>query len=222
MNPQPVYFLSGLGADERAFQALRLPDVSMHHVRWLKPQPRERIEQYALRLLEQIPTPKPILVGLSFGGMLSVEIAKQVPVQKIIQISSARTHHAIPKFYKAGRYFPIYRWVPIKSYLRYSPLAYKRVGARLPQDIATLKQVFMEADEDFYKWAIHQIVHWRNEVVLPNLVQIHGTRDQLLPDFSTAKYVVEDGTHYMVRDRAAEISAILMKEIGINPSHPTA
>ena len=215
MNPLPVYFLSGLGADERAFRHLHLPKVAMQHVRWLTPTRHETIEQYAQRLLPQIPTPSPILVGLSFGGMLALEIAKQIPTQKVIQISSARTHEVIPTFYKLGRYLPVYQWFPIKTYLRYSPLAYKRVGARKPEDIAMLKQIFQDADERFYKWSIHQIVHWRNRFVPDNLVQIHGTKDQLLPDYQTAHHIIDGGTHFMVRDRAQEISAILNREIGL-------
>ncbi|HNC31654.1 MAG TPA: alpha/beta hydrolase, partial [Cyclobacteriaceae bacterium] len=86
-----VYLIPGLGADRRVFQYLNLAEHSISHISWIEPLPNESIEQYAGRLTEQIKSPDPILVGVSFGGMIAVEIAKQIKTNKIILISSART-----------------------------------------------------------------------------------------------------------------------------------
>ena len=72
-----VYFISGLGADYRVFSLLELSFCEPVFIGWIKPQPNESLPHYAARLLEQIPETSPIIVGISFGGMLVTEMARQ-------------------------------------------------------------------------------------------------------------------------------------------------
>ena len=73
-----LYIFSGLGADERVFQRLDFPGFSTTFIKWIVPQDKETIENYATRLLDQITTTNPTLIGLSFGGLIAVEVAKQI------------------------------------------------------------------------------------------------------------------------------------------------
>ncbi len=79
---QNVYFISGLGADKRAFQFLNLRFCNPVFVEWIKPEHEESISDYAARLKDQIRDDHPVIVGLSFGGMIAVEYAKKFPVKK--------------------------------------------------------------------------------------------------------------------------------------------
>ena len=83
-----VYFISGLGADKRAFSFLDLSFCEPVFIEWIKPLHKESLQQYALRLKEQIKEASPTIVGMSFGGMLATEIAKLDATAKIIIISS--------------------------------------------------------------------------------------------------------------------------------------
>ncbi|HQV56104.1 MAG TPA: alpha/beta hydrolase, partial [Chitinophagaceae bacterium] len=83
-----VYFISGLGADKRAFSFLDLSFCEPIFIDWIKPVDNESLYQYAMRLKEQINEPSPIIVGVSFGGMLATEIAKSDASAKVIIISS--------------------------------------------------------------------------------------------------------------------------------------
>ena len=99
-----VYIFSGLGADERIFQRLDLSGFSTIFIKWEVPFKNETIENYASRLIRQITEPRPILLGLSFGGLISVEIAKQIETEKVILIASAQTREEIPLYYRlAGK-----------------------------------------------------------------------------------------------------------------------
>ena len=82
-----LYIFSGLGADERVFQRLDFSDFSTTFVKWIIPQDNETIEHYTTRLLDQITTTKPILIGLSFGGIIAVEVAKQIDTEQVILIA---------------------------------------------------------------------------------------------------------------------------------------
>ena len=65
-----VYILSGMGADHRAFSFITLPKgFEAIHIPWIKPDKKEPLAAYALRLAGAIRTSEPfILVGLSMGG----------------------------------------------------------------------------------------------------------------------------------------------------------
>lgn len=95
-----LYIFSGLGADEKVFQKLYFSDFSPTFIKWIAPQEEETIENYATRLLDQIRTTKPILIGLSFGGMIAVEVAKQIDTEKVILIASAKTQNEIPFYFR--------------------------------------------------------------------------------------------------------------------------
>ena len=86
-----IYIFSGLGADERVFQKLDFSDFKTTFVKWIIPQDKETIENYSTRLLAQITTKNPTLIGLSFGGIIAVEVAKQIDTEKVILIASAKT-----------------------------------------------------------------------------------------------------------------------------------
>lgn len=73
-----VYFISGLGADKRIFSKLTLSaEFDIIHIDWIVPFSKETLVSYAKRLSKVIDVNNPFaLIGVSFGGMIAVEIAK--------------------------------------------------------------------------------------------------------------------------------------------------
>ena len=67
-----LYLLSGLGADKRVFDCLDLSGFKLNHIVWIDPLDNETIEDYAQRLLLQIPASRPTLMGVSFGGIMAI------------------------------------------------------------------------------------------------------------------------------------------------------
>ncbi len=86
ISKKNLYIFSGLGADERVFQKLIFSDHNTTYVKWILPEPNEPIEKYASRLVVQIKANNPIFIGLSFGGIMAVEVAKLIHTEKIIAI----------------------------------------------------------------------------------------------------------------------------------------
>ncbi|MFN8336671.1 MAG: alpha/beta hydrolase [Cyclobacteriaceae bacterium] len=203
-----VYLIPGLGADRRVFQYLNLSEHSISHISWIEPLPNESIEQYAGRLTEQIKSPDPILIGVSFGGMIAVEIAKQIKANKIILISSARTQHEIPLHFKLLGRTGIQNILPASWWKRPNRLLYYFFGIQTVQERALLSEILRDTDLRFLKWALHQIVHWKNELTPENGILIHGSADRLFPN-SQADITIPGGGHFMIVNRAAEISAQL-------------
>jgi esterase/lipase len=106
-----VYFISGLGADKRAFNFLDLSFCNPIFIDWMQPLPKETLKQYALRMYQQITDENPVIVGLSFGGMLTTEMANANPNVKAIIISSNKLPTEFPRLLKIGKVFPAYKWV---------------------------------------------------------------------------------------------------------------
>jgi len=209
-----VYFISGLGADKRAFQFLDLSFCNPVFVDWIEPLPGEHISDYAIRINEQITDKEPIIVGLSFGGMIGAEIARQFPVKKLILLSSAKSEKEIPYYIKWLRYIPLHKTTSISFLRKANHTAYRFMGIEKRNDKIIFEEMLYSSDDRFIKWAINQIANWRNNHVLSNAIHIHGTADILLPHrYVHADYSVEGGEHLMVLTEGAIISKLLRQII---------
>lgn len=205
-----VYFISGLGADQRIFSMMDLSFCEPVFIDWIRPLKNESLKDYALRLRQQIPEPNPCIIGISFGGMLTVEMAKSDTRVRAIILSSNKTHKEFPFYFKAGRYLPVYKWGPAgiarKFALRFSSV----LGGTNAAEKKLLKEIILESDLTFVRWAIGAIMNWRNNTIPENIIHIHGSADRLLPlRYVKANHVIEGGTHVMTLDKKEEISRLL-------------
>jgi hypothetical protein len=77
-----------------------------------------------------------------------------------------------------------------------------------------IEDMLMEADIEFNEWAVDQVINWKNEEVPLNLSHIHGTRDRIFPGYYVRDAIeIKGGTHFMIVNRAKEISKIIRKEL---------
>ncbi|WP_276499240.1 alpha/beta hydrolase [Pontibacter litorisediminis] len=209
-----AYFISGLGADWRMFQSLRLPEyIPQQYVEWVAPKHiDEPLHAYVHRLLEQITDPDPILIGLSYGGLVAIELSKILRPRKTILISSLATRHALPALYRAIGKTDLHRWMPLKLMQSVHPIAPLFFGAHTKQEKQLLKEAILEIDEKVLRWSLGQLLAWPQQEVLPGLVQIHGTHDLILPLHDRPDVIkVKRGEHLMVLHQADEISGILSR-----------
>lgn len=208
-----IYLLSGLGADKSAFNFIDLSGFNANHIEWINPVENEQIENYAKRLSKQIQTDNPIVIGVSFGGIMAVEIAKQIKTEKIILISSVKTKHEIPLYFRFVGYLKIHRIIPIKFFKQVNRLTYWFFGAKTKNEKELLMTIIKRTDTNFLRWAIDKIVNWKNTTRFANLVHIHGTDDKILP-LRAANYKVYNGGHLMVVNKGAELTALIRKILG--------
>jgi pimeloyl-ACP methyl ester carboxylesterase len=208
-----IYFVSGLGADARVFHLLELEGYQPVHLCWVEPQRGEEISDYAKRFAAQIQSDKPIIVGLSFGGIVAVEIAKQIEVEKVILISSAKNKQEIPLYFRLLRWCPLHRIFPYKTLLWAGYwLLYWFFSLETVDERQLLKAILTDTDAHFLKWALHQVVTWNNEEIPDRLYHVHGRRDRIFPLCCVeADFVIDNAGHFMVLNRAREVSTFLEK-----------
>ncbi|MBC7651157.1 MAG: alpha/beta hydrolase, partial [Deinococcales bacterium] len=174
----------------------------------------ETLVAYALRLRATITEPNPIIVGLSFGGMLVTEMAKNDATVTPIIISSNKSTAEFPFWLKIGKYVPVYKWVPNKVFQSTRFGTFWFMGATEEREKRVVKAIINATNIAFTKWAIEAIMHWDNKEIPANIYHIHGTKDRLLPHFFTkANALVPNGGHLMIMTQAAAISKLLSEKI---------
>lgn len=209
-----VYGIGGLGVDERVFSELSL-NFELIALKWIDPQRNEKIEDYAFRLAKQIDSKQPfVIVGVSFGGIIAIELNKILSPEKIVLISSATRKYDIPLIFRIFGRNGLLRLTP--NFLLKPPsfLANFFFGVSDLEHRKTLKQILVDTDTDFLRWAINVLTKWDNSELPINMVRIHGASDRLL-NFSKSEEitVLSKAGHFMIMNRAAEISQLLNKEI---------
>jgi pimeloyl-ACP methyl ester carboxylesterase len=211
-----IYFISGLGADERVFQFLKLNHVQRIHIKWLETSPTEDLQTYTSRLTVQIDTSQDvILIGVSFGGIIAQEIGKIISCKKIIIISSIKTSAELSWQMRLARTVKIYKVIPTSILIwANQQIADYYFGTGTKQESLLLKQIIADTDPAFLKWAINEIMEWKNDSYPKNLLHIHGNRDRIFP----VRYInnvieIPNGGHFMIVNKANEISAIILKAL---------
>ncbi len=214
MQPR-IYLFSGLGADQRVFQDLDIPGFKLIHVNWLKPQPKESMKQYASRIALQITVPAAAFIGLSFGGMMAIEVGKIVRPAKLIIISSARDKKEVPWYYRIAGKLGLHNLLPVTVLKQSNFVTNWFFGARSVREQKLLAAILKDTDPAFLKWAMGEIISWKNEEVLPGVSHIHGSADKILPlRFVKADIVIKSGGHFMILNKAVEINPHIQKLLG--------
>lgn len=207
-----VYFISGLGADKRAFERLKLPEkFSVHYLDWIKNEKHESLGDYAKRMAAAIDTTQPYsIVGLSMGGMIAAAMSQFLQPHKTILISSVGCTDEFPPLFKLGRLTQIHRLLPSTIFHTPNPLAYWAFGAKSKAEKTLMKHIITHSDAAFVKWSIGAILSWGNKTRPKNLYHIHGDRDKILPvRYTKPDVLIKNGSHFMVWTKAGEVSKAL-------------
>ena len=208
-----VYLIAGLGADSRLFKHIKLPiDCDAILVDWHIPDTKDTLTTYAQSIVKQYDIKDTsTVIGVSLGGMISVEIAKQVKLDKVILISSIKTDSEAPWYFKFFRNLPVYEAIPGKLMTHLGFLIKPMFGKMAPDDLALFKSMLRNSSPIFLKWAMRAVLQWRNAVAIPNLYHIIGNKDLVFPhqNIKNPTAVIKGGTHIMVFDKAGEINALL-------------
>jgi len=211
-NHTNVYLFPGQGADYRQFNRLELPDgYDTVHVRYPVPAEHETLAEYALRFIPLIDQEKPfILLGVSLGGMISVELADTLDPELVVLVSSAKSFNELPGRYRFLKKVPINRLVP---------KGLTKAGARLLQGIVEpdrredpelFRSMISSKDAVYLKRTVDMIINWQRQECPSEVFHIHGDADHTLPvDHVDPDMVVRGGSHLMIYTRAPEINRIL-------------
>ncbi|HBK71949.1 MAG TPA: alpha/beta hydrolase [Flavobacteriaceae bacterium] len=217
MEIKHLYFVPGLAASSKIFEYLNLPkeQFEIHYLEWLVPESKnESIEHYAKRMCKSITHDNPILIGVSFGGVVVQEMSKLIQTKKIIIISSVKSNQELPKRMKLAKTTKAYKIFPTKAVSNLENLEKYAFGETIKKRVDLYKKYLSMRDNDYLPWAIHNLLNWQQEKPMPNIIHIHGNNDGVFP----IKHVkncraIEGGTHIMILNKAKRISKLLIEVI---------
>ena len=113
MIRESVYLMPAMGANPRIFEFLSLNKYfDVYHLSWIPPEKDEPLHHYAQRMGQRIKHKNPILIGVSFGGVLVQEIAQHIQCRKVIIISSIKTNNELPHHMKLAQLTNAHRLLP--------------------------------------------------------------------------------------------------------------
>lgn len=207
-----LYGISGLGADKRVFEYLTL-DCTLIPIEWTEPLKNETIENYSIRFSKSINREEDFgIMGVSFGGLIAVEISKRLNPKLTILISSAETKKELRTIYRIIGKTKLLKIIPQFLFDPPRIIANWIFGAKKKK---LLNQILDDTDLKFAKWAVNELTNWKNNEKLSNpILKIGGVNDKLIPPkIDKNQKLIDEGEHFMIVDKADEISRIINNEI---------
>lgn len=204
MSKIPVYLMPGLAASTAIFERIALPEdvFEMHLLEWEIPKDDESLTDYAKRMAEKIKHKNPVLIGVSFGGILVQEMAKYIDARKVIIISSVRSNLEFPRRLKIAKTTKAYKLIPMNLILNMESLAKFSFGEKVNQRLKLYEKFLSVRDIRYLNWAVEQVILWERTVVDENVIHIHGDMDDVFPIKNIKNcVVVKGGTHIMILNK---------------------
>ena len=184
--------------------------MDVEFIDWITPLTNESLEDYVKRISLKITTENPILIGLSFGGMVAVEISKILKTEKTILIASAKNKLELPRFNRISGKLKLNKLIPKSIFKKQNFITNWLFGIETESEKQLLKNILHDTDPNFFSWAIHEIVNWKNEVSPTHSIHIHGNKDRIIPiNNIKPDYVIAGGGHFMTVNQPAEIGTII-------------
>ncbi|WP_158729361.1 MULTISPECIES: alpha/beta hydrolase [unclassified Flavobacterium] len=204
MSKIHVYFMPGLAASTTIFERIKLPetDFEMHYLEWEIPFDNETLVAYAKRIADKIVHRNPVLIGVSFGGILVQEMAKHIAASKVIIISSVKSNTEFPLRLKVAKSTKAYKLIPMNLILNIETLAKFSFGKKVNQRLKLYEKFLSVRDIRYLTWAVEQVVLWDRVAIDESVIHIHGDQDDVFPIKNIKKcIVVKGGTHIMILNK---------------------
>ncbi len=209
-----IYFVPGLAAGKEIFRNITFPEdeYETHILEWLIPNDSESLEAYSQRMAERVTEPNPVLIGVSFGGVVAQEMSAYLKLKKLIIISSIKTRSELPKKMKFASFTKAYKLIPTSIVLSAKDLTKFAIGPKTEKRLAIYQEYLHVRNKQYLDWAIEKMVNWQRSKKMDEVIHIHGDKDPVFP----IKYIdgcitIKNGTHIMIITKGREISEKLLE-----------
>ena len=216
MEKISVYFMPGLAANASIFERISLPadQFDTYFMEWEIPLDNETLSEYAQRISKKVTHENPVLVGVSFGGILVQEMAQFLNPSKIIIISSVKSNLEFPTAFKLAKQTKAYKLIPTSLIENVYNLAKFTFGEKVIKRLKLYQMFLTVRDKKYLDWSIEKIILWDRKKADPNVVHIHGDADEVFPiKYIQNCIVVKGGTHIMILIKYKWINVNLPKII---------
>lgn len=195
-----IYLMPGMAANPRIFELINFPkNFQVISLSWVPPKKEESIQNYAKRMCERVKHPKPILIGVSMGGILVQEMAGFLDCEKVIIVSSVKSNKELPVHMKLAQLTNAHKLLPTQWINNIETLAIFVLGNGLKKRFELYDRYLSERDPYYLKWSIDVIVKWKRIEPKKNVIHIHGKSDTVFPIKNIiSPYIEISGDHAII------------------------
>jgi alpha/beta superfamily hydrolase len=209
--------MPGLAASPTIFERIQLPNdlFETHLLEWEIPLEQESLPAYAKRMAQKVTHENPVLVGVSFGGVLVQEMKAFLQPKKVIIISSVKANTEFPRRFKIAKTTKAYKLIPTQLFENIESLMKFSFGSSIIKQRLVLYEKFLSVRNKHYlDWAIEQIINWERKDIDPEIIHIHGDADEVFPPKYIKEFIpVKGGTHIMILSKYKWLNENLPKII---------
>ncbi|MGV3460594.1 MAG: alpha/beta hydrolase [Flavobacterium sp.] len=217
MQKIPVYFVPGLAAGPLIFENIKLPEdkFDVHIIEWLVPERNESLKDYVTRMAVSIKHDHPVLIGISFGGIIVQEMGEVVNARRVIIISSVKCNKEFPRRMRFAKATHLYSVFPTRMMQNVDRLArWFKGNSFIAKRLRLYEKYLSVRDKNYLDWAFKNVITWGREEADPKVIHIHGDADEVFPARYVNGYIpVEGGTHIMIINKFAWLNRHLPKII---------
>ena len=161
----PIYCMPGMAASPKIFEFINLSDkFEIYCLSWITPKANELLSEYAKRMCDKIKHKNPVLLGVSFGGILVQEMAKYISVHKIIIISSIKSRIELSFPMKMAKKTNAHKLLPTQWVNNIDLLAMFSFGRGIKKRISLYQRYLSERNPKYLNWAIDTLVNWEQKI----------------------------------------------------------
>jgi len=214
-----VYCMPGMAASPQIFEFIDMNEpFKLHLLSWFPPYKNESLSQYAGRMCERVKFDNPILLGVSFGGVLVQEMAKHIKVSQIVIISSIKTNSELPLPMKMAQKTNAHKLFPTQWINNIDTLALFTFGKGIKKRLELYQKYLSERNPDYLDWAIDALVNWDQSKSKQSVIHIHGDKDTVFPIKNIDEpFMKIKGSHAIIITQAnwfnKHLSEILLKNV---------
>lgn len=190
MSSPRIVLFSGLALPPRFLWAQQAGLRGVITPPWRRPLADESLAEHAARVAADLQATPDLegaedlwLGGVSFGGMLALEVARRVPCNGVLMISSCRAGSQLAPWLQAG--LASAARLPdraLRAALAVAPLGIRVTGRPDRRERRFLLSLVPHVDLAFARWGAKAILAWCFEGRLKVPVyHLHGTEDHLIP-----------------------------------------
>jgi len=210
LNLPVIYAIPGLGTTRELFQRTAVTGHELVVLEWPNPTPPVSMKQYASLFLKQIDSTQPVnLLGVSFGGMICMELADQIAVKSLTLISSAKCRKELPVLIRMLKYIPLYKMLSEGMHRMLAVHTRWFVGFEKRYH-SVFRRMIYSMPRDYFSNCIPMIARWNRKDPGQTVFHLHGDADRLLPGrFVDNCRIIENGNHAMIVNQVAAINQLL-------------
>jgi pimeloyl-ACP methyl ester carboxylesterase len=204
MSKIHIYLMPGLAASSTIFENIKLPEeqFELHYLDWFIPESKQSLTDYAQKMATFVTHENPVLIGVSFGGILVQEMAQFLNLRKLIIISSVKCHDEMPQTMKIAKATKAYKLLPTSLLKDLDALTKYAFGTIMKNRLELYKKFLTMNDKRYLDWAIEQVICWECTEIDPKVIHIHGDTDSVFPAQNIKNFIpVKAGTHIMIINR---------------------